>query len=441
MHWVAKTPEMSLQAHIQDATLESIRNSLRRHVPLGHQQNFYLWGTSPGNSHQKTFLQIMGILQLVNLASALLEDLVEPEYWPELSGYIGQINAYFMYEIVSDDLAIGLSPFATGDSAFPLRREILFGFNYVMTERLHGEPTPTIELMQPLEHFIQFVSGFEQSLTPAKHSDILAAYLKDHPDIPSKAIEYGIWPLLVANIESCRELTEMMSSLNIGPMLQRGFVHRYKAVTALLEDGIMSRDTLLDVGTWTILVAPTLIFYVGVVCEILYPQDNFSSVMDDGLLEDAIYTGAQIVRLLNDMGGLVMATDFDRQEIMNLLFRMYQEDPGQNCTTNQLLFNAASQIETMARIHKDLAHNEFNICLNNLAGIESIPEALTCFGSNLEYYAEIYRAKLIHLDEALDTMTQRLGNNRASTLISRFVKFHQKVYANNYTSTIGEYSI
>jgi hypothetical protein len=432
---------MPLRSLMMDATVENIRRSLHRDMPASPQQDFYLWGIDPENPYEDAFLQMKGIKQMVNLAQHLLADLVQPDSWKDVADYAGRLNTYFTYEVVSDDLAIGLSPLMAGDTTFPLRREILYAFNYIMVERLTGEPTPTALLLEPLEKFIASISGFSQSLTETKYKDMLQNYLRTRYGVAGGDIEYGLWPVLVANIEMCRELTESMKDLYVGDLLRRSLVNRYQSVSRLLEATPMSREMHLDAGTWTILVAPTLTYYVGLLNEIVSPVSGFDRVVKDGILEMAVYKAAMLVRLLNDMGGMVMASEAERKAVLDLLYTTYKQDKQANSSILKLLRNVAGQSDIMGRINKDVVHGEFNISLNNLAGIASVPTALEAFEDNLNYYARVYAQQYSELVNILLAIAHRLDDPRASSLILRFVQFHQKVYANRYTSTVGEYSI
>lgn len=174
---------MSLRSLMLDSTIESIRHSLERHMPFSPQRDFYMWGTTPENPLQDTFLYAMSVTQLINLSSYLLEDMVAPQHWKKLARYTGRLNTYFMYEIVSDDLAIGLAPLAAADETYPLRRQILYGFNHVMVDRLSGEATDTADILEPLKPLTGPVSGFTQSMTREKHDMLLNSYLKHRPGV------------------------------------------------------------------------------------------------------------------------------------------------------------------------------------------------------------------------------------------------------------------
>lgn len=255
---------MSLRSLLFDATVENIHHSLQRHMPVSQQQEFYLWGISSQNLQRDLFLQTMGVPQMLHLSANLLGDLVDEADWGKLARYCGRINAYFMYEIVSDDLAMGLSPLAADDRIIPLRREVLYTFNYVMVERLSGEPTSSAKMLEALIPYTERISGFKQSMGGDKRHTILRVYRQQRQDVAPSDIEYAIWPVLVANIESCYDLVASMAQLQIGPIFQQGSVNRYRAVTQLLESGgSVPLADLVDMGTHTVSVIPALSYSSG----------------------------------------------------------------------------------------------------------------------------------------------------------------------------------
>src|SRR5215467_7205176 len=100
---------MNFQQCLTQATLEKINKSLIKDMPAGVQRDFYLWGISPANPKRDEFLQLVGMNQVINLATHILGPMVKADDWQTLADYSGLIHAYFMYELVSDDLAVGLS--------------------------------------------------------------------------------------------------------------------------------------------------------------------------------------------------------------------------------------------------------------------------------------------------------------------------------------------
>src|SRR4030095_6123092 len=95
---------VSLQDEIAKATVENVRSSLMRHMPASPLRDYYLWGISKENPHREDFLQMVGVNQLVNLSERMIGDLIALENRQTIAQYCGRINAYFLYEIMSDNL-------------------------------------------------------------------------------------------------------------------------------------------------------------------------------------------------------------------------------------------------------------------------------------------------------------------------------------------------
>jgi len=432
--------KMSLHDEIAKATIESVRSSLMRHMPPSPQKNYYLWGISNSNPHREDFLQMVGIYQLINLSVQMIGDLIEEVDRQTVAQYCGRINAYFLYEIVSDNLANGLSSLCVIDQNASNRRDILHAFNHVMTTRLKGEHNATAELLKPIEGLTQSISSFAQSLNPRKHQTCISAYLAQHPDVKQEEIEYGVWPMLVANIESCYELAEYMSHFQVGDLLQQGFVDRYQGVTNTIQvDHGLPLGELVRMGTHTVSVVPVLAYFAGVLTEIIRAEPRLYSIIQDGTLADALNTSAVIVRLVNDVGMLLTLSQAERKNVMNQLWDHYHNNKSDIDAIDHLLMSAPDEYTMLTRLQKDLLHGEFNICLHNLAYSNSIDEALTLLDNNLANLSELYYRSQTHLHDLLASIDRRMTNRTLSNLIAGFVRFHEMIYAEPYNSTIGEY--
>jgi len=440
---------MSLRSLMLDATVENIRHSVQRHMPVSQQRDFYLWGTAADNPLRDTFLYAMSVTQVINLSAYLLEDLVAPAQWQKLARYAGRLNTYFMYEIVSDDLAIGLSPLADGDTTYPLRRQTLYAFNHVMVERLSGEPTHSAKMLEPVQALTRNISGFRQSMTLEKHNLILRTYLQQRPAASQLDIEYGVWPVLVANIELCCELAESMRKLETGWMIRQGFIDRYQSSSELLEAGQpVPLSQLGDIGTRSILVSATLAYFTGVLAEVLDADAGLSSIISNGTLGDALSTAALLVRLLNDVGLPLTMSTYEREGLINALWHQHEMRPKAAGGMAQLLVSAAenpsfkaqfSHAAVLTRFHKDASAGEFNICLHNLAFEKSVADGLTKLEENLAYFSQLYQESQQRLQDLLADINTRLEARVVSTVIRRFVQFYATLYANPYRTTAGEY--
>lgn len=431
---------MSLQAEITKATIESVRSSLVRHMPSSPQRNYYLWGISTSNPYQADFLQMIGLNQLINLSTQMIADLIETEDQATIAQYCGRINAYFMYEIISDNLANGLSALCIYDDNSTMRRDILHAFNHVMVSRLRGEHNDTVELLRPIQSLTRNVSCFAQSMTPRKHQACINAYLSQRPDITQQEIEYGVWPILVANIESCHELADYMSHFQVGELLSEGFVNRYEGVTQTIQvDHGLPLNELVRMGTHTVSVVPVLAYFAGVLSEIIRVEPRLHSIIHDGTLADALTTSAVIVRLVNDAGMLLTLSQAERKSVFNDIQSHYRENTSDIDMIDHLLMSMPDEYTMFTRLQKDVLHGEFNICLHNLAYTNSLDEALTLMENNVANLSELYYRSQSHLHDLLASIDRRMTNRTLSNLIAGFVRFHEMIYAEPYNTNVGEY--
>lgn len=420
-----------------EATLAGFENSLNQHMPPSPQRDYFLWGISAHNPQQTGFLQAIGFLQLVNLTATLLDGLVEPYLWPQLSDYTLYMNVYQLYEIVSDNLAIGLAH-ADADK----RRNLLIAFNDVMIERLRGSRTPAARLLEPLQADAAFISTFGQSLIRETHLKFARLYVSEYPEVSLETLEYGLWPALVANIESCVDLANVLDAYQTGSLLREGLINRYWAVNRTLQARNAPLLELAAVGAHSILVWPTVGYYVSVLAEILCPNDYYISIIEDGTLAEALYTAAMLVRLLNDIGtGLLEQSHEQRALLLHNLEKTYQKNPDTLNSIGLLLLSDFDGQALLTRIHKDLFHGEFNVCLHNVRHRQSVSDAIRAFGDNLAYYAELYRQQYARFEALLATICERMQEDTISRLLERFVYFHEKLYAHEYTTPSGEYAI
>jgi hypothetical protein len=431
---------MSLHYEITAATIENVRASFMRHMPASPQKDYYLWGISSDNPYQEDFLQMLGIKQLVNLSLKLIGDLIEPDDRHTIAQYCGRINAYFLYEIVSDNLANGLSSLCMNDQNAANRRDILRAFDNVMVTRLKRQHSDTAELLKPIESLTHNISCFAQSMTPRKQQACLSAYLDLNPNVTQEQIEYGVWPLLVANIEACFELSEYMSHFQVGDLLRQGFIDRYQGVTHTLQvDRGLPLNELVRMGMHTASVVPVLAYFAGVLTEIIRAEPRLNSIMQDGTLADALMTSAVIVRLVNDVGMLLTLSQNERKTVMDTLWDHYRQNATDIEAIDYVLMSAPDEFSMLTRLQKDLLHGEFNIGLHNLAFSNSVGEALTLLDNNVANLSELYYRELTHLHELLASIDRRIKNRSLSNLIAGFVRFHEMIYAEPYNSAVGEY--
>ncbi|MBI1281476.1 MAG: hypothetical protein GC179_25340 [Anaerolineaceae bacterium] len=431
---------MSFQQCLTETTLEKIKCSLIKDMPSGIQRDFYLWGISDENPNRHDFLQLVGMNQVINLTTHILEPMIGAKDWQKIAEYSGLIHAYFMYELVSDDLAVGLSLMPTHDTSLIMRKDILHSFNGVMVKRLSGVPNHSSELLTFIQQATLKISGYSQPTTREKYVAQFQKFMKAHPEIASNGINFELWPILIANIESCKALLEATEHLQTGPVIHQGFINRYASVSQSLEAHInMTLEELTNIGTHTVSVIPVLAYFIGIMNEVIDPQPELKGVVEDGLLEDALATAATIIRILNDMGVVATYSTGKRTSLIHTLWKSFESKPPHIQTMSQLLCHVGNKTEAMTRFQKDILHGEFNICLHNLAFTESIEYGISIFNENLTYFAQAYRHSQMHLRDVLTALDRRLGSNRVSSLISGFINFHEQIYTHRFDTTAGEY--
>ncbi|MBL8119068.1 MAG: hypothetical protein J0L63_17585 [Anaerolineae bacterium] len=431
---------MIFQRHLHAYTLDSIRYSLTNLMPEGERQRFYLWGISPENPDQNGFLQTIGVNQIINLSHHLLANLVETDYMEEVAQYCGALNSYFMYEIVSDDMAIGLMTLRNNGEANRERKEVLQHFNQAMVERLSGNGATSAELMSPIENSVREISTFRQSLSQPRLMHYLDLYMEDRPQAFRHDIEYAAWPMLLTNIDVCGQAVDRMNPFAVSTLVRGGLIDHYTAVSRTLSTNMtMLPDELLNVGTQTVSVIPVLAYFAGLAGELARPQDEFQIIVENGLLEDAITTASTIVRLLNDMGLALTLPAGGRVSLIHKLWKYYEIHSGRVNTFSELLMRAGQQINALTRLRKDIYHGEFNICLQNLVFSDSVDYGIAQFDENLAYYSKVYRQSQMHLHQVLTMIDTQMRNSVVSQVIRRFVGFHEKIYANHYDTSMGEY--
>lgn len=431
---------MTFHNRLKQVTLEKIRHSLIQHMPEGPQQDFYLWGLSSDNPAQDDFLQMVGMNQIINLSTRILQPLVQLEDWERIAEYSGMLHAYFMYELVSDDLAVGLSLVHSKDPSIQLRKDILHSFNGAMVKRLSGVPDSSAAMLEYIHPSTIQIDGYNQTSIHDKYTKQFSNYRSAITQMTGNELKFELWPVLVANIETCKELVDMVDQLQVGPIIRQGFINRYASVSQSLEAHLnMTLEELTNIGTHTVSVIPVLAYLTGVLAEELYPQEQIRSIIEDGLLEDALTSAAIITRLLNDIGVVATYATGKRTSLIHSLWKSYESKPLNVHTITQLLCHVAKKNEALTRFEKDITYGEFNICLHNLAYTESIEYGISVFSENLTYFAQLYRQAQIQLRDQLATINRRMQTKAISNLIVGFVNFHEHIYAHPFDTAAGEY--
>lgn len=423
------------------ATVSSLRDNLPAILPDSLYRDYCLWALSPENPHQRTWEHLMGIPQFVQLTLALFDGIVDAEDQQQLIAASIPMNIYLMFEVVSDDLAIGLAHPNRGDSTYFERRHLLDVFNDAMVKRLKGHLQTTETLLSPIREITQRVSGFEQSLIPDSHNLIAKTYLGIDSRFSVRDLEYALWPRLIANIETCVIVANEVADLRSAPLVRAGLINRYRAVTALLEDPFMALPKRVSVSADAILVVPTLAYYTGILAERIHPIEEFQTVLDNGLLAETLYDAAILVRLLNDVGTTLLTDAGTRRDLLDFLRRQTLGTAYPRRTFGDLLCDSLDEFGSIVtRLRKDLTHGEFNLSLFNLDPLSG-SQALPLFEKRLHDLAALYEQTHRQFEQRLATLDEQLGAQAIGKLIKHFVDFHASLYTHEYTDAAGEYTV
>lgn len=423
------------------ATVQGYQSSLYQHMPLSDYRNFSVWALSPKNRHNKVWLQIVGIPQFAKLTLSLLGESVPTADWDELVHYTTVMNAYLIYETISDNLAFGLAAKRPDDTSYELRREILINFNNAMVARLKGDRASSDLILARIKPKADQISAFKYSLTGSEQKKMVEAFLQEAPTCTMEAVEFGAWHSLVANIQSCADLVDGMQRYRLGGMLRQGLIRRYEAVNELLFDRVQDQDALLDVSINTILVVPVLTFYISVLTEVLQPQQRgLDRLIENGVLSKALEDAALMVRLLNDLGTGLVVTDQYHSTLLNDLYAKLPPSADPDKTFADMLMEHSEQVQLMTRIRKDISFAEYNVSLHSLMTSPPTMTSLLLFGSNLVYFQARYRECRERLNDHLRIISQTLQTDNVSRLIDQFVCFHEQIYANHFDEQAGDYA-
>jgi hypothetical protein len=208
-------------------------------------------------------------------------------------------------------------------------------------------------------------------------------------------------------------------------------------VNHLLENPDMDRETLIETGADTIMVMPTLAYYVGLIAEEIRPLPGYQSVLEDGTLHDPLQSAALLVRLLNDLGtGLLEQPDEVHRALVNYL----RAEAGNFSTFDELLL-AQNYTVLFTRLQKDIRFGEFNVCLYETRKAQSVEEALDTVYEQITYLSRLYRVTWQHLQDTLQVIDTRLNSHLIGNLITRFVRFHEMIYSQPFNEPCGEYAV
>lgn len=425
-----------------EATLAGYRHSLDSHMPPCPFRELAQWAMTDDHPGHHRFAQINAISQLVKMTTILLSPVVAAEDgWPGVLLAAGTMNAWQVHEVFSDNLAIGLGfPAEYDDDAMSRRRALLRRFNDEVLESLASSPpTKTRDELNEIFHpFNEQVSIFQQSLIADKHRELARSFATQRTDLNEDMIEHCMAPILTANILSCGEVVSFIEHAELKELVRRWLGYRYSSVNTLMSVQSIDAPELLDHGGKTILVVPTLGYYVYALAKANGVLDKITPELVSGPLAQALRSSAILVRLLNDLGThLMVATAEERRSVLAELVADIKSDNAEVFVSELAKLDSPK----LTRFTKDASFREINLGFHGLAHKATTAGLLDKFCARIEFYATAYREHRDNMLKNIEQVTQHVGDPRCGEIIASFVEFHELLYQQHYHQDDGEYAI
>ncbi len=377
-------------------TILAYRESLR-FLPDGPYQRYCAWLLDQP-AYCPRWLRLSGLEELVRMTGALLDGLPLDEAEVNLlTSHSTVMSVHQIYEVVSDNLAIGLGGEARAAceaAGTGAQQELLRSFNAAVIESLRAmDAAPARARAGQWATAARGLSAFRYSNDEAEHRALVAAYLRTRPGEDPRALEFSVAPSLLANVESGLALAGAARELATWDLFIGGLIRRYSAVQRLITQPPADQEVLIATGTDSIMVIPTLAYYTGLINEVVHPVRGYSRVLADGSLQRLLTDAALLVRLVNDLGTRLLEQEpADRARLLARLSARARTSPGMDLSA--LLWQAqAAEGALLTRLKKDIGFGEFNVGLD---GIRQLPaeQALEQFQARLDDITGLYHRTL-----------------------------------------------
>ncbi|WP_124033407.1 hypothetical protein [Herpetosiphon llansteffanensis] len=404
--------------------LVSYRTFLQR-LPPSQYTDFCRWVLQPTNPLLTEFLHLSSLTQMCSLFTYLYGPATnDTDRWDHLCAEFSSLLLYQRYEVVSDNLAMGLALTSAAHG------EVVTTFNSMLIDVL----TDTAPIALPrLQQIVAAIPWLEQHLAADHYRAIVQAF---RPDADLEA-----WVALSANIVACRDVLSQILHPAANTRIRQTLIARYYAMNTLCSPGVRSIQELLALQTATMLVIPTLEYCVNLWSQI-YLDDYTAQhrIATDPKLRMLINDANSLVRCLNDCGPLLLSAD--APTIAQHYQRLYQSVPAHDDEDWITWFvRAADRVPHFFRLHKDVAFREFNLLFAAITAEQPIPSVIEQLIVNTQTIAQHYQIILRHFETASQQLSQTPLYSIPVGIITRMVSFHQQLYANHYGDIMGEYAV
>jgi hypothetical protein len=409
-------------------------------MPTGAFRDFHDWALNDSQFYSD-WLQLSGMTALGNLSLAMLDGLLSKHELERILPYTVVMNVSNVYEVVSDNVALGLAWQQPQDTTWEQRREITRAFNEAMVLRLMGQEGAVAAFSDTVGHYVQSVSAFQQSLSSDKYRKLVTAYIQSQPHVSLHDVEYSLESALTAGIETRFDTIYVLRDSPAWELIRECFIRRYAGVNVLLENNDFLPEDLLAVGADTIMVQPVLLYFIVAIAEKVHPLPGYEELIRGGLLAQALEDASIMTRLLNDVGPFLLEyTGAQREALIAELCERAERDLAQDFKA-LLLTVAKERSPQLTRLEKDLKFAEFNVALHLPLQQASLPDAIACFAEQLDFAVSSYQRTAAHLKGALNEIGFCTQSNIIPELIKRFVGFHDRLYRAPFDEVGGEFAV
>ncbi len=434
----SKIATAKLFAKVQEQTVSVLQASISKYLSKpssGNVTEFLKWIFDNNNPLFNDYLQVTSVTNTVKLEVAQFSQLLlNMEDLAKVLPSLATLNAYFYTEVFPDHFAMGLATNSQNEKSEDYKSKLLglSAYNQIMLEVLNDKKTTKELKSQDYEKF----SIYQQSLAPKEMEKFAIAYQTEHKNDSNiqKDVEFSLFSMLKLNIGICRGLLESLKESPLYSLMQKGLIARYSAVEQLIHHyKELTLSKSLELGTQTILVAPTLIYGIAAINQ-TKPINKLQQVIDDESLEKAVYTAALLVRLLNDIGTTPLlnpigSLDKLRESLKSIKEKDFIAKLGEN-----------TDVE-WSRIVKDIKFGEHNVGLDSVRGIAEPSKAWKKLKGNIKHFSKVYEENKLELIASIEKIDSITGDKNPGMLIRNFVLFHEELYSKNAMTKEGEYAI
>lgn len=189
-------------SYIRQANTKGFQASLD-YMPESPLRHFLQWIIEQPNTQlYDRWARLNGMLPVARMTDEVLSGLFPDDMMLKLVDASIPLNVLLTYEVISDNLAIYLTKESTEHPEYQTRAKLLNAFNTIMVQKLRNPGLDTKACLGLHCDLMNTISSYHHSLSANTHRAIHQEYILEYPDADTKALEYDLFPHLVANIEA-----------------------------------------------------------------------------------------------------------------------------------------------------------------------------------------------------------------------------------------------